>query len=92
MQTTEKKSEIKLRKYMNLLNDWGFKYVFGKADNLIHFLNLIFQGKEEIKSINYLPCEQLGKTEKDRKAIFDVYCRNEKDEPILLEMLYLSQT
>jgi predicted transposase/invertase (TIGR01784 family) len=92
MQKAEKKSEIKQRKYMNLLNDWGFKYVFGKEKNLIHFLNLVFRGKEEIRSVNYLPCEQLGKTEKDRKAIFDVYCKNEKDEPVLLEMQNLSQT
>jgi predicted transposase/invertase (TIGR01784 family) len=76
---------------MNLLNDWGFKYVFGKEKNLICFLNLVFQGKEEIRSIVYLPTEQLGKTEKDRKAIFDVYCKNEKEEPILLEMQNLSQ-
>ncbi|MDR0866094.1 MAG: Rpn family recombination-promoting nuclease/putative transposase, partial [Candidatus Symbiothrix sp.] len=76
---------------MNLLNDWGFKYVFNKEENLIHFLNLLFEGREEIKSITYLPTEQLGKTEEDRKAIFDVYCRNDRGELILLEMQNIPQ-
>jgi predicted transposase/invertase (TIGR01784 family) len=91
MQKTKKKSEIKLTKYMNLLNDWGFKYVFGKKKYLIHFLNLVFQGKEEIKEIFYLSTEQLGKTEEDRKAIFDIYCENERGELILLEMQNIVQ-
>jgi predicted transposase/invertase (TIGR01784 family) len=91
MQKKKLKSEIKKGLYMNLLNDWGFKYVFNKEKNLIHFLNIIFQGKEKIKELAYLPSEQLGKTEEDRKAVFDVYCKNEKGEKILLEMQNLSQ-
>lgn len=78
--------------YMNLLNDWGFKYVFSKEKYLIHFLNRLFEGKETIESIDYLPTEQLGKSENDRKAIFDVYCRNDRGELILLEMQNISQT
>jgi hypothetical protein len=57
MQKTELKSEIKVGKYMNLLNDWGFKHVFSKEKYMVHFLNLIFHGKEEIKQITYLPTE-----------------------------------
>jgi predicted transposase/invertase (TIGR01784 family) len=73
------------------LNDWGFKYIFGKKEHLIHFLNEIFQGKEKIEDITYLPTEQLGKTEKERRVIFDVYCRNDRDELILLEMQNMPQ-
>ncbi|GHT40347.1 hypothetical protein FACS189437_05810 [Bacteroidia bacterium] len=78
-------------RYINLLNDWGFKYIFGKKENLIHFLNEIFQGKEKITDIVYLPTEQLGKTEKERIVIFDVYCKNDREELILLEMQNMSQ-
>jgi predicted transposase/invertase (TIGR01784 family) len=76
---------------MNLLNDWAFKYIWSNEKNLIHFLNLLFRGREEIKSIIYLPTEQIKKTEKDRKAVFDVYCKNNRDEMILLEMQNLPQ-
>ncbi|GHT00669.1 hypothetical protein FACS189421_12960 [Bacteroidia bacterium] len=88
MKATESKTTSR---YINLLNDWGFKYIFGKKENLIHFLNEIFQGKEKITDIAYLPTEQLGKTEKERIAIFDVYCRNNRGEFILLEMQNMPQ-
>jgi predicted transposase/invertase (TIGR01784 family) len=91
MQKTKVKLKAKLSKYMNLLNDWGFKHVFKNENYLIHFLNSVLQGKEAIKHIVYLPTEQLGKTEEDRKAIFDVYCKNDRGELILLEMQNLPQ-
>ncbi|MDR0546775.1 MAG: Rpn family recombination-promoting nuclease/putative transposase [Dysgonamonadaceae bacterium] len=78
-------------KYMNLLNDFGFKYVFSKKEFLIHFLNELFREKEKIIDIEYLPTEQLGKTEADRKAIFDIFCKNDKGEYILLEMQNVPQ-
>jgi predicted transposase/invertase (TIGR01784 family) len=88
MKATESKTT---GRYINLLNDWGFKHTFGKKENLIHFLNEIFQEKEKIIDIVYLPTEQLGKTEKERIAIFDVYCRNDREELILLEMQNMPQ-
>ena len=36
--------------------------------------------------MRYLNTEHLGTTELDRRAIFDVYCENEKGEKILIEM------
>ena len=79
-------------RYMNLLNDFGFKRVFGKKENLIHFLNELFQGKEQIKDIEYIPPEQLGTKQEERIAIFDIYCQNEQGEYILLEMQNIPQT
>jgi predicted transposase/invertase (TIGR01784 family) len=78
-------------RFINLLNDWGFKYIFGKKENLIHFLNEIFQEKEKITDIAYLPTEQFGKTEKERIVVFDVYCKNDRGELILLEMQNIPQ-
>jgi hypothetical protein len=91
MKETELKPKIEMTKLMNLLNDWSFKYIWSKEKNLIHFLNLLFRGKEEIKSIVYLPTEQIKKREKDRQAVFDVFCKNDRDELILLEMQNLKQ-
>ncbi|MDR1962573.1 MAG: hypothetical protein LBQ50_02205 [Planctomycetaceae bacterium] len=52
MQKTELKSEIKLGKYMNLLNDWGFKHVFSwdfklKSVYIVGILNFVPKGKTD---------------------------------------------
>lgn len=46
----------------------------------------MLQGKEVIKSLTLIPSEQLGDTKEDRRAVFDVYCENEKGEKIIIEM------
>ena len=78
-------------KYVNPYTDFGFKLLFGTAMNkdlLISFLNaLLFRGEdEEIKDVTYLNPENLGTQEYDRRAVFDVYCENEKGEKFLVEM------
>ena len=76
-------------KYINPYTDFGFKLLFGtdlNKDLLISFLNALLQGKETIESISYLNTEHLGTQELDRKAVFDVYCTNEKGERFLVEM------
>ena len=77
-------------KYINPFTDFGFKRLFGEEPNkdlLLDFLNEVLkehQGK--IVDLTYLKTEQLGKTEIDRKAIFDLYCENEKGEKFIVEM------
>ena len=78
-------------KYVNPYTDFGFKLIFGTAMNkelLISFLNaLLFRDKDEaIRDVTYLNAEQLGTQEYDRRAVFDVYCENEKGEKFLVEM------
>ncbi len=78
-------------KYVNPYTDFGFKLLFGTTMNkelLISFLNtLLFRGEdEEIKNVTYLNTENLGTQEYDRRAVFDVYCENEKGEKFLVEM------
>lgn len=78
-------------KYVNPYTDFGFKLLFGTAMNkelLISFLNaLLFRDKDEsIRDVTYLNTEQLGMQEYDRRAVFDVYCENEKGEKFLVEM------
>ena len=53
---------------------------------LISFLNALLHGREEIREITYLNTEHLGTQEYDRRAVFDVYCVNEKGEHFLVEM------
>ena len=76
-------------KYVNPYTDFGFKLLFGTDMNkelLISFLNALLFKEETIKDVTYLNSEQLGTQELDRKAVFDVYCENEKGEKFLVEM------
>lgn len=76
-------------RYINPYTDFGFKLLFGTAMNkevLINFLNALLLGKEVIKDVTYLNTEHLGTQEYDRRAVFDVYCENDRGEKILVEM------
>ena len=76
-------------RYVNPYTDFGFKMLFGtevNKDLLISFINSLLSGTEVIKDLTYLNTEHLGTKEGDRRAIFDVYCENEKGEKILVEM------
>ncbi len=77
-------------KYINPFTDYGFKRLFGEEPNkdlLLDFLNeLLYEEQGKIVSLNYLKSEHLGTTEIDRKAIFDLYCENEKGEKFIVEL------
>ena len=75
-------------RYVNPYTDFGFKKLFGIEMNkylILSFINTLLHGKEKIKSLTYLNTEHLGINETDR-AVFDVYCENEKEEKILVEI------
>ena len=76
-------------RYINPYTDFGFKMLFGTEMNkelLISFINSLLSGKEVIRDLTYLNTEHLGTSEADRRAVFDVYCENERGEKILIEM------
>ena len=82
-------------KYISLLTDFGFKRIFGTKPNkslLISFLNSLFDGEQVIKNVKYLNSEHVGDVFTERKAIFDVYCENEKGEKFIVEMQNAYQT
>ena len=83
-------------RYINPYTDFGFKRLFGTEPNkaiLMAFLNALFEQetdpkleKHVITDLNYLPGEHLGILEKDRRAVFDVYCETESGKKIIVEM------
>ena len=76
-------------RYINPFTDFGFKKLFGtefNKDLLIDFLNQVLGNREYIQDLTYLNTENQGKTEDDRKAIFDLYCENEKGEKFIIEV------
>lgn len=76
-------------RYISLLTDFGFKRIFGTKPNkdlLINFLNSLFEGFQVIQDVKYLNSEHVGDVFAERKAIFDVYCENERGEKFIVEM------
>jgi len=76
-------------KYINPFTDFGFKKLFGtevNKDLLIDFLNELIHGKGKITNVKYLNSEQLGRTEYDRKAVFDIFCQTDTGEKFIVEM------
>jgi predicted transposase/invertase (TIGR01784 family) len=76
-------------KYINPFTDFGFKKLFGEEiskDLLINFLNQLLPSEHKITELKFKQPENLGSTEIDRKAIFDIYCENENGEKFIVEL------
>ena len=77
-----------MARYIDPMVDWSFKRLFGtevNKDILIGFLNVMFP-QYRIEDIHYIPSEQLGMMEDDRKAIFDVLCMTDDGRTFIVEM------
>ena len=77
-------------KYVNPFTDYGFKRLFGEEPGkglLLDFLNeLLKEEQGQIINLTFLKSEQLGRTSEDRKAVFDLYCENERGEKFIVEL------
>lgn len=76
-------------KFISPFTDFGFKKIFGEEASkplLIDFLNTLLPPENQIKKISFKNAEQLGPTEYSRKAVFDIYCQNEKGERFIIEL------
>ena len=76
-------------KYVNPFTDFGFKKIFGEEASkplLLDFLNALLPQQNKIIDLTFKNTEQLGQTEADRKAIYDIYCENENGEKFIVEL------
>ncbi len=76
-------------KYINPFTDFGFKKIFGEEASkplLLDFLNALLPENDKIATLSFKNNEQLGQTEFDRKAIYDVYCENQSGEKFIVEL------
>lgn len=77
-------------KYINPFTDYGFKKLFGEEPNkdlLLDFLNELLKKEQgKITDLQYLKTENFANTELNKKAIFDLYCTNEKGEKFIVEL------
>lgn len=75
--------------YINPYTDFGFKKLFGEEaskDLLMDFLNQLLPAEHKIVQLSFKNTEQWGDITSDKKAIFDIYCRNEKGDRFIVEM------
>lgn len=76
-------------KYINPYTDFGFKKIFGEEASkplLIDFLNALLPEQARIVDLTFKNTEQLGLTDLDRKAVYDIYCENDKNEKFIVEL------
>jgi len=76
-------------KYVNPYTDFGFKKIFGEEASkplLIDFLNAVLPEQNKIIDLSFKNTEHLGLTELDRKAVYDIYCENDKGEKFIVEL------
>ncbi len=76
-------------KYVNPFTDFGFKKIFGEEASkplLIDFLNALLPLQSKITDLSFKNTEQLGLRDADRKAIYDIYCENERGEKFIVEL------
>ncbi len=81
---------MRMATYLNPFTDFGFKKLFGEEYNkdlLIDFLNQLLKKEQgRIKTLTYLKNEHLGRSEADRRAVFDLYCENEQGDRFIVEI------
>lgn len=83
-----------LGKYVSMCTDFGMKHYFGPKEgkqNLIHFLNSLFEGEKRITDLEYRPVEYAGERAQERKVVFDLYCTSADNSHFIVEMQQLSQ-
>lgn len=76
-------------KYINPFTDFGFKKIFGEEASkpqLIDFLNALLPEQNKIIDLAFKNTEQLGLIDLDRKAVYDIYCENDKGEKFIVEL------
>jgi predicted transposase/invertase (TIGR01784 family) len=80
--------------FINPFTDFGFKKIFGEEaskPHLIDFLNALLPQYAQIAELNFKNLEQLPRSEDDRKAVYDIYCRGESGEYFIVELQKIKQ-
>ena len=76
-------------RFINPFTDFGFKFLFGREvekELLIDFLNDLLVGEHVITDIQFLNNEQQPEVKTERGLIYDIYCRTNTGEHIIVEM------
>jgi predicted transposase/invertase (TIGR01784 family) len=83
-------------RYINPFTDFGFKKIFGDQNDTSLLESLIndilgFEGEDKIATIVFKNGELLPDNPEDRRAIFDLYCTDEKGCEFIVELQKVHQ-
>jgi predicted transposase/invertase (TIGR01784 family) len=79
-------------KYVDILTDYGFKLLFGDKELLMGFLNALFEDDGKVvTSVRYLSKEIVSVTRRGRTIYYDLLCKINGSEDVIIEMQYRSQ-
>ncbi len=74
---------------IDLLSDFGFKFVFGREEtkaNLLHFLNALLPPEDQIVDFTFVGTEQVGEYPVDKTIIYDLLCRTADERQLQIEV------
>ncbi len=80
--------------FINPFTDFGFKKIFGEEaskPHLIDFLNSLLPDDAKIADLSFKNLEQLPRSEDERKAVYDIYCRGKNGEYFIVELQKVKQ-
>ena len=63
--------------YVHPFTDFGFKKIFGEPHSLVSlraFLNTLLPEEHQIATLEFHKNEFAGRTARDRRAVYDLYC------------------
>lgn len=78
-----------MSRYVNPFTDIGFKIIFGQPASkelLIILLNELLAGEHHIEDLVFLDKEDRADNVHDKGIIYDLYCRTDSGEFIIVEM------
>ena len=76
-------------KYVHPFTDFGFKKIFGEQEalgSLRDFLNTILPEEYAIQALKFRKNEVAGRTQSDRKAVFDIQCESSDGTIFIVEL------
>jgi predicted transposase/invertase (TIGR01784 family) len=75
-----------MERFINPLNDFAFKKIFGNETVLKGFLNSILELPSPIATLQYRNTEHKGEGLADKTVLFDLYCTDERGRHFVIEM------
>ena len=78
-----------MAKYVDIFTDYGFKKIFGEEANknfLIDFFNSLLPAEAHIRDLTFRNTEQLPERTGERRAVYDIYCENDRGEKFIVEL------
>ncbi len=81
--------------YVHPFTDFGFKKIFGEEHSLVSlraFLNTLLPEEHQIETLAFHKNEFSGRTVRERRAIYDLYCKSSDGVSFIVELQKQKQT